>query len=94
MKRSNAVPFGNMALVLQFCYTVCAVLGPYHHLVSSPSDQYFACHVKVLRMGAARKKLGAAGAEMEERQTAQREAIEEASKSRGESGQGVNQGNS
>lgn len=31
---------------------------------------------------------------MEERQTAQREATEEASKSRGEPGQGVNQGNS
>lgn len=67
--------------------------SPYPHLVLSPSDQDFVCHVKVLRIGAARKQLGAAGAEMKERQTAQREAIEEASKSKGESGQGVNQGN-
>lgn len=66
--------------------------GPYPHLVSGPSDEDFVCRVKVLRMGAARKQLGAAGAEMKERQTAQREAIEEASKSRGESGQEVNQG--
>lgn len=77
-----------MALVLHsfaILYILC--------LVSSPSDQDFVCHVRVFRMGAARKQLGAAGAEMKERQTAQREAIEEASKSRGESGQGVSQGN-
>lgn len=66
--------------------------GPYPHLVSSLKDQDFVCHVKVLRMGAARKQPGAAGAEVEERQTAQREAIEETSKSRGEPGQGVSQG--
>lgn len=45
------------------------------------------------RMGAARKQLEAPGAEMGERQTAQREATEEAFKSRGEPGQSVDQGN-
>lgn len=66
--------------------------GPYPHLISGPSDQDCVYLVKVLRMGAVRKQLAAAGAEMKERQTAQREAIGEASKSRGESGQEVNQG--